>query len=59
MTKFNKCPNCGHKVECGSFFKVYECEECGTLYCHECGGKRCPDCGSENRKEAGECHNTD
>ncbi len=59
MTRFNQCPNCHAEPSGGlfggSYFKVYECKECGTCYCYKCGDKRCPDCGSKDRKEVGEC----
>lgn len=58
--KFNHCPNCERKpgggILGGSYFKVYECKECGQLYCHNCGGSRCPDCGSKKRRVAGKVH---
>ena len=56
-TKFNQCPNCGQKpgggLFSGSWFKIYECKQCGTHYCYKCGGDRCPDCASKDRREAG------
>lgn len=67
MTRFNKCPNCGHKPSGGlfggSWMKIYECthrdektgKTCETHYCYRCGGDRCPNCGSKERRVAGEC----
>ncbi|MDO8803702.1 MAG: J domain-containing protein [Elusimicrobiota bacterium] len=63
MTKFNKCPNCGHKPDGGlaggTWFRVYECGKCKTCYCFSCGDTRCPECGSKDREEAGECRKKD
>jgi len=59
MTRFNRCPNCGHFPSGGLFgglyFNIYECRRCGTCYCYKCGDKRCPNCGSKERTKAGEC----
>jgi hypothetical protein len=58
MTRFNHCPNCHAKPSGGLFggcyFKVYECQDCGTCYCYNCGGERCPNCASKRRQEVGE-----
>jgi len=59
MTYFNHCPNC-HTEPSGGFFgelwfKIWECEDCQTLYCWHCGAERCPECGSKRATEVGEC----
>lgn len=59
MTRFNRCPNCGHYPSGGllggTHFDIFECRDCGTCYCYKCGDKRCPDCASRKRGKAGTC----
>ena len=63
-----ECPNCGHEPEGGllggSWFWVYQCDDCGKHSCHRCGtntsdGLLCAHCESENTKKSHEVHKSD
>lgn len=67
MASYSSCPNCGAEAD-GSggstWFKVYQCSNCGGYYCHVCGdndGSACPheNCGSSDYETVGEVYADD
>jgi len=55
-TRFDECPNCGHKPDGlfgGTHFAVYQCKQCGRKYCFK-DGSSCPNCGSQDKRDVGE-----
>jgi len=53
MSKFQRCPTCGHKasggVFGGAYIKLHKCKDGGHYFCNECkNGDRCPNCNSSN-----------
>jgi len=52
MSRFNKCPTCGHKASGGFFGGVYinlhRCRRKGHWFCERCkNGDLCPNCGAK------------
>jgi hypothetical protein len=56
MSKYSRCPNCGHKPASGSWRKVYKCSKCGNVHCSNCGSTKCPKCGSASRYQVSEIY---
>lgn len=53
MSRYSKCPNCGHAASGGVFGGVYvplhKCRNKGHWFCNDCkNGDRCPLCGSDS-----------
>lgn len=53
MSKYHRCPTCGHEASGGIFggvyIKLHKCNEKDHIFCNECkNGDRCPLCGSDD-----------
>lgn len=53
MSKYKRCPTCGHEASGGLFggvyIKLHKCNKKGHVFCEECkNGDSCPKCGSDD-----------
>lgn len=53
MSRFQRCPKCGHEASGGFFGGVYvylhKCRRKGHYFCNNCkNGDRCPFCGTDD-----------